>query len=237
MQTQILGYKNNLRKDDRFILNLINTMKNFVPFSNLMLSKGDTISLEKTGSNSITTSEVVNIEENSIEFTAPRLEGGGYVNFNQGENINVHFWTSNGNKYIFQSVIQSGRTSAMTYVMSKPEKAKFDATRRWTRYKPINMITTFINKSHTSKINDIVHVGRVVNISAGGMLILTPKRFNVGDTLGISYYVKEQFFTAICTVKSCENSKADIGKMEVALQFTSYSEDDKEYLEDILSLL
>lgn len=201
------------------------------------MEKGDSISIEKLGSQVIAKTEVTDITENSIEFIAPRFEAGGIINFKAGEAIKIHYWTAAGNQYVFQSIIQNTRTAAGTHSITKPEQVKLEGTRRWTRHKPINMIVTFLNKSHTSKINETIHIGRVSNISAGGMLISTPKRFNVDDNLGLGFYIKEKFFTAVGTVKSCETSKINLGEMEIALQFVNYSERDKEYLEAILSTL
>lgn len=201
------------------------------------MKNGDIISIEKMNSQIMAKTEITNITDTAIEFIAPRFETGGVISFKAGEAINIHYWTSTGNKFVFQSIIQNMRTAEGTHSVIIPEYATHDGARRWNRYKPINMIATFLNKSNTSKINDIVHIGRVINISAGGMLLSTPKRFNVEDNLGLGFYIKEKFFTAVGTVKSCENSKLNIGEMEIALQFVNYTERDKEYLEAVLSTL
>lgn len=212
-------------------------MTKHVSFNELNMAKGDSISIEKTDSMTIAATEVVNITSSSIEFTAPRYETGGIINFKPGEAVNIHYWTANGNKYIFQSIIQNARTLNNTHSIIIPDKAKHDGVRRWQRYKPINMIVTFLNKTNTNKLNDSIYIGRVVNISAGGILISTPKRFNIDDCIGLGFYIKNKFFTAIGTVKGCEASMINLGEMEVALQFTNYTEKDKEYLESILSTL
>lgn len=212
-------------------------MKKQISFSNLKIEKGDSIFIEKLDNMTISQTEVINISASSLEFAAPRHESGGIINFKPGEAINVYYWSVEGNKYSFQSIIQNGRSSTNTHSILLPTVVNHDAVRRWTRYKPMNMIASFINKTTNNKMNDAVHVARIINISAGGMLISTPKRINIEDELGLGFYIRDSFFTALGVVKSSGASKINIGEMEVALQFINYSEKDKEYLDSILSSL
>ena len=212
-------------------------MKKQVSFNDLNMEKGDSILIEKIDNMLTSHSELVNISSTSIEFVAPRYETGGIINFKPGEAINIYYWSTDGNKYSFQSIIQNSRTMTNTHSVLIPTLVQHDGVRRWTRYKPMNMVASFINKTNTNKLNDATYIGRVVNISAGGMLISTPKKFNLDDNLGIGFYLKGLFFTAIGVVKSSGASKINIGETEIAIQFINYSEKDKEYLDSILSSL
>lgn len=212
-------------------------MKKQVSFNSLSMEKGDSLFIEKLDNMTISQTEITLISTNSIEFFAPRYETGATINFKPGEAVNVYYWSADGNKYSFQSIIQNARTMNNTHSILLPTVVNHDAVRRWTRYKPMNMITSFINKTSSNKLNEAVHVARIINISAGGMLISTPKRINIEDELGVGFYIRDTFFTALGVVKSSSSSRINIGEMDVALQFVNYSEKDKEYLDSILSSL
>lgn len=212
-------------------------MKKQVSFNNLSMEKGDSLFIEKLDNMTVSQTEITLISSNSIEFSAPRHETGGIINFKPGEAVNVYYWSADGNKYSFQSIIQNARTLNNTHSILIPTEVNHDAARRWTRYKPMNMIVSFINKTNPNKVSDAIHVARIKNISAGGMLISTPKRINIEDVLGLGFYIKNSFFTAVGVVKASNASRINIGEMEIALQFVNYSEKDKEYLDSILSTL
>lgn len=212
-------------------------MKKQISFNNLPMEKGETLFVEKIDNMVSSQTEIINISSSNIEITAPRHETGNLIKIKPGEAINVYYWSGDGNKYSFQSIIQVAKSSNNTCTISIPNSVNFETARRWVRYKPMNMITSFINKSNSNKLNDSVYVARVINISAGGMLISTPKRMNIDDELGLAFYIRDKFFTAIGVVRSSSASKMNIGEMNIALQFINYSEKDKETLDLILDSL
>lgn len=205
-----------------------------VPTSEIGMEKGEQIYIEKTDSYYAAPTEITEITKTTIEFLAPVYQSGGAINFKTGENVKLSYWTKNGLKYSFSAIIQSSKSMAGTFTVGMPAKVYLDGGRRWTRYKPVNMLTSFMHKSFNNKINDTVYISRVANISAGGMLITTAKRLNIGDTVGVGFYAGDTFFTALCVVKSSTASKLNLGENDIALQFTNYTDKDKEYLESKL---
>lgn len=203
----------------------------------LGMEKGDVIYVEKAESYYASPTEITDITKNSIEFYAPTYQTGGTINFKPGESIKMYYWTRSGQKYCFSSIIQGSKSLSGTFTVSMPTKIQLDGGRRWKRYKPVNMLVSFLQKTSNNSLQDTVHIARVVNISAGGMLITTPKRFNIEDSIGVGFYVGDTFFTALCLIKSANASKLNLGENDIALQFTNYTEQDKEFLESKLYLL
>lgn len=205
-----------------------------IQISELGMEKGDAIYVEKAESYYAAPTEIANITKSSIEFYAPTYQTGGAISFKPGESLKMYYWTKSGQKYSFSAMIQGAKSMTGTFTVGMPNQANYDGGRRWTRYKPVNMVTSFMHKSFNNKINDNVYIARVANISAGGMLISTAKRFNIEDTLGVGFYAGNTFFTALCIVKSSNVSKSNPGENEVALQFINYTEQDKDFLESKL---
>lgn len=205
-----------------------------VPTSEIGMEKGEQIYVEKMDSYYPAPTEITDITKTTIEFIAPVYQTGGAINFKAGESVKLSYWTKNGLKYSFSAIIQNSKSMSGTFTVGMPAKVYLDGSRRWTRYKPVNMLTSFMHKSLNNKLNDTVYISRVANISAGGMLITTAKRFNIGDTVGVGFYAGETFFTALCVVKSSNPSKLNLGDNDIALQFTNYTEQDKEFLESKL---
>lgn len=206
-----------------------------IPIADISLEKGESVFVEKNDSFYSAKGEIVDITRNSLEFYAPKFENGGYMTFKPGEKVKMSYWSSTGNRYSFQAVIQNSKSLSGTYSIGLPSTVVHDGVRRWTRYKPINMLISFIYKGNNAKINDTVYTARVVNISAGGMLITTPKRFSIGDIIAVGFYVGKTFFTGICEVKANSASKLNLGEFDVAMQMLNYSDKDKTFLETQLS--
>lgn len=206
-----------------------------IPMSDISLEKGESVFVEKNDSLYSAQGEIVEVTKSSLEFFAPKFENGGYMTFKPGEKIKISYWSSAGNRYSFQAVVQNSKSLTGTYSIGLPANVVHDGVRRWTRYKPINMLVSFIHKASNAKVNDTVYIARVVNISAGGLLITTPKRFNVGDIIAVGFYVGKTFFTGVCEVKVNSASKMNLGEFDVAMQILNYSDKDKTFLETQLS--
>ncbi len=206
-----------------------------ISISEIKIEPGETLYIEKNDNPNVAQADIVSISKTSIEFASPTFDNGVKANFNAGEKVKASYWTASGHKYTFQAIIQNNRSINGTFNIGLPNKLVLDGTRRWERYKPLSMLISFLYRGNIGKANDIVYTARVSNISAGGVLFSTPKRFNIGDNIAIGFYAGNTFFTALGTVRNITHSKVSMGEFEVAIQIINYSDKDKVFLDQRLN--
>lgn len=203
----------------------------------LDIKKGESISIEKSKTGNIMNCDIIHVSNLTLEIGEPVSQTGTAISLKVGEKVTLCYWSHDGSKYSFDSTIQTYKTNKNSYTLLMPEYLKHVGVRRWQRYKPVNMLSSFIITNSNGKSSNLTYIARVINISAGGMLISTAKRFNVNDEITLGFYAGRYFFTAIGKIKNLSISTMYSGEHETSIEFTNYNDSDKEFLEKNLKTL
>lgn len=203
-----------------------------------VFKKGATIYLEKKNNNKVQyKTEVFKLrDDGNIEVYPPISDNNLRINFKNGEDIVLYYWYE-GSRYFCKTMVLEYINSDEVYSIVLPKRMNKDVTRRWNRY-DITVPIVYLksgDKDDDFISEDKLFLGTTINISGGGAFIVTKKKLNVNDLLGVAFKIGNE----VCVIESkvikievTEN--ANVG-FDVVLEFYRFSDKDKKYLENVLS--
>lgn len=203
-----------------------------------IFKKSATIYLEKKSNPGVQyKTEIFKLrDDGNIEIYPPINENNIRINFKNGEDITLYYWYE-GTRYYCKTMVIEYINSDEVYSVVIPKRMNKDVTRRWNRY-DISIPIVYLKsgeKDDDSISEEKLFSGITVNISGGGAFIVTKKKLNTGDLLGVAFKIGEEVCVIESKVIKVEITEYANTGFDVVLEFYKFLDKDKRYLEDMIS--